>query len=274
MSTMRLAAVLAGLLLGATQARGGWPLLGSKPHGGSSSTLHVLDRATGADTLTGPYVPGVVAMNGLAYDAMHGILYGISPHTDRLYTIDPVTAQVGPVGQPGDLGFGNANGLAYDPTAGVLYGTDNFTNTLFTIDPGTGLGSPVGTIGGGFSNVEGLGFDPRTRTLYGLADGTGGSEVFYYGQIVLIDVATGDATPLGDPLPSERIWRGLTFDPLTEGLIACGGSGLYRIDLDDGAATYIGGTYVQGLAVIPEPATLALLAVGVGAVWMKRRRNK
>ena len=272
MSTMRLAAVLAGLLLGATQARGEWPLLGSKAHGGSSSTLRVLDRATGAGSLIGPYVPGVMAMNGLAYDATHEILYGISPHTDQLYTIDPVTAQVAPVGQPGDLGFGNANGLAYDPTAGVLYGTDNPTNSLFTIDPDTGLGSPVGTIGGGFSNVEGLGFDPRTGTLCGLADGTGGSEVFYYGQIVLIDVTTGVATALGDPLPSQRIWRGLTFDPQTEGLIACGGSGLCWIDLDDGAATYIGGTYVQGLAVIPEPATLALLAVG-GLLLMRRRRK-
>lgn len=252
-------------------ASGESTLMGSQP--GAKSKLYALDRSTGAGTEIGFYVPSVESMNGLAYDAVHDVMYGISPARDRLYRICPTTADVTPIGSSGDLGFGNANGLAYDPVHEVLYGSDNTTNSLFTIDTTTGRGCLVAQIGGGFSNVEGLGFDSRTGTLYGLADGRDGEEVFYYGQIVVIDPATAYATALGDELPSERIWRGLTFDPETGGLIACGGSGLYRIDVSTGAATFIGGVYVQGLAVIPEPATLALLAVGAVGMWLRHRKQ-
>ncbi|MCK4624576.1 MAG: PEP-CTERM sorting domain-containing protein [Phycisphaerae bacterium] len=276
LKTTRLAAIVLAIftlfLFNTEAASGQSTLLGSEPRSGNSGILYCLDRATGTGQEIGTFDPYVPAMNGLAHDRINDILYGISPHFDQLFRINPATAQVTPIGQPGDLGASNANGLAYDPIGGVLYGTGNNANTLFTIDVDTGIGSTVGTIGGGFSNVEGLGFDADTGTLYGLAVGEGGSEIYYHGRIIVIDPATGGATALGDVMTSERIWRGLTFDPETNGLIACGGSGLYWIDPADGSASYIGGMYVQGLAVIPEPATLSLLAVG--AVALIRRRKK
>jgi DNA-binding beta-propeller fold protein YncE len=248
-------------------------LLGSKPHGGGSSTLHSLERETGVGTQIGAFAPSVPGMNGLAYDAVHHILYGITADHDRLYRISSDTAEVTAVGESWHTAFDNANGLAYDPARHLLYATDNATNSLFTIDPNTGVASLVGGIGGGFSHVEGLGFNGRTGTLYGLADGLGGDDIPYYGQIIVIDPATGNAAALGNELPSDRIWRGLTFDAETDGLIASGDSGLYWIDPSTGAAHFIGGMYVQGLAVIPDPATLALLAAGGAAMALRSKRG-
>ena len=231
-------------------------LIGSTP--GHNGGLYTLDRTTGDGLLIDYFNPNVPSMNGLAYDPIAEILYGVVPSANQLFSIDPTTAKITPIGQPGDLGTTDANGLAFDPTRGLLYATDNVTNRLYTVDATTGLGSPVGTIGGGFSHVEGLGFDAKNNTLYGLADGIAGNPIEYFGQIITIDTATGDAQALGGPLPSsERLWRGLTFDPVSNGLIACGGT-LYWIDPDDGEASYIGGRYVQGLAVISDPLPLSL----------------
>ena len=94
-------------------------------------------------------------MNGLAYDSLGDVLYGINPLQDQLFVIDRVSGAAQPIGSPGDLGFPNANGLTFDSVNRILYATDNNTNSLFTIDTATGTGHFVATIGGGFSAIEG-----------------------------------------------------------------------------------------------------------------------
>jgi len=228
-----------------------------------------IDRDTAASEVVGATnVPEW--MNGLTYDPVGNVLYGLNPGTKSLYRIDRTTGRATVVGTPGRLGFGNANGLAYDPIARVLYGTDNFTNALFTIDTATGVGTRVADITGGFTEIEGLGYDPFTRTLFGLTQ--------LQSRVVTIDTATGLATGLPVALP-PGVWRGLDFDTerrvlygTTEGLLTT----LYRIDPTTGAATRVGdlpGTVaVQGLAYVPEPGgvTAALLA---GAAALLRRRR-
>ena len=116
-----------------------------------------------------------------------------------------------------------------------------------------------------------MGFDASTGTLYGLAVGLAGVEIHGYGQVLVIDPATAAAVALGPALPSAHPWRGLDFDPQTDRLVASGGQGLSFIDKATGVAEApTGGLYVQGLAVIPEPATLGLLALG-GLAVMRRK---
>ena len=113
-----------------------------------------VDRDTAAFDAVGPtLVPEW--MNGLAYDPIGGVLYGLNPGTKSLYRIDRATGRATAVGTPGQLGFGNPNGLAFDPVGGVLYGTDNFSNALFSINTATGVGTRVATITGGDKALHG-----------------------------------------------------------------------------------------------------------------------
>ncbi len=160
-----------------------------------------IDRDTLEWTLIG--VHGNDTLSGLAYDANHDVLYGVSPSDDNLFVVDRQNASLRRVGAPGALGFPNTNGLAYDPNHDVLYATDNNTNTLMTVDVNTGVGHAIGVISGGFTEIEGLGYDPVTDTLYGLTQ--------LQRRIVKIDVNTAAAEAVSDMLPSG-VWRGLEFD--------------------------------------------------------------
>jgi len=160
-----------------------------------------IDRDTLEWTLIG--VHGNDTLSGLAYDANHDILYGVSPSDDNVFIVDRHNASLRRIGPPGALGFPNTNGLAYDPNHDVLYATDNNTNVLMTVDVNTGVGRAIGVISGGFTEIEGLGYDPVTDTLYGLTQ--------LQLRIVKIDVDTARAEAVSDPLPAG-VWRGLEFD--------------------------------------------------------------
>ena len=127
----------------------------------------------------------------------------------------------------------------------------------------------MAAITGGCSGVEGLAYDPAMDILYGLAD--------VENQIVTIDKTTGAAVALLNPLSSGK-WRGLTFHPGTGMLYATRiGSVLTEIDPLTGIGTDVGaishvGKFVHGLA-IPEPGTLALTLLGLGALAAQGRRR-
>jgi hypothetical protein len=264
-SLLTVAILGVGLALPDSVVAQGELLLGSSA---GQDQLTVIDRDTADSELIGRMnIPSDWAMNGLAFDRVNNILYGISPSADRIYTIDPTNAEVTPIGDIEALGFDNANGLAYDPNDRVLYATDLVTNTLFTVDTSTSVGTAIGPIGGGFRLVEGLAYDSTARILYGLAD-------TLPGHVIVIDPATGDAVGLPNALPlDDDTWRGLTFDPVTDTLFASSDQKLYQVDPATGVGTLVGtlSPPIQGLAVIPEPATMGLLALG-GLALLKRRK--
>ena len=209
-------------------------------------------------------------ITGMSYDTNHGILYGISPNTDALYTIDPYTGAAFPIGAVGSLGYDNANGLAYDPINNLLYGTDNNTNELFTVDPSTGAAHAIATISGGFTEIEGLGFDPDTQTLYGLTQ--------LQSRIVSINVQTGEATAVSDELPA-RVWRGLEWDPDYHVLYLSAvnifeNAEIWNFNPSGGRLDFrgysVGVEGIQGLAFIPEPASL-LLCLAAAPLLLRRR---
>ncbi|KKM15574.1 hypothetical protein LCGC14_1694680, partial [marine sediment metagenome] len=81
-------------------------------------------------------------------------------------------------------------------------------------------------------------------------------------------------------LPGDHMWRGLAYDPFGDAILATAftDDGLYEIDPATGTATRMatlvwdGQIEVQGLAVTPEPATLALLALGTCLALLRKRK--
>lgn len=114
-------------------------------YGANSSDLFIVDMATGAQTLVGPFnVPGLM-MIGIAFDGS-GNLYGVDIVTDSLYAIDPSTGAatlIGPLG----IGINFAQDMAYDFYKGRLYLSaygDAFGGRLYICDTDTGAVTLVG----------------------------------------------------------------------------------------------------------------------------------
>lgn len=233
----------AGLMLSSAAAADAPTVLYGAEAG--NEELVTVHSTSAVGQVIGPFGNGDIT--GLAYDAASGILYGIHPGLDAIFTINPQT------GAPTFLASanfgGNANGLAYVPGEGLLYGSDNNTNALFHLDPVT-LDSGNVIMTGGFTEVEGLGYDPATDTLYGLAD--------TQDQIVTINRTTGAMTALPNGL-GIGTWRGLTFDTSSGKLYASRiGSVLTEIDPVTGIGTDVGtvstiGFALQGLSGGPQP---------------------
>lgn len=211
-----------------------------------------------------------LGMNGMAYNAIDDVFYGVSPSTDMVYTIDPRTGRANSLGDR--LNYDNVNGLAYDPNSGTLYATDNNTNDLMFVDLNNGRSNRIATIGGGIREIEGLAYNANTDTLYGVSQ--------VNSAIVEIDTRTG-ATSVVASLHSQ-VWRGLTYDGDTNSLILSSvnifeSAGIYSYDLDAGSLSFVGFTdgieSIQGLAStsVPAPGALSLLAFS-GAIASRRRR--
>lgn len=225
-----------------------------------SSNLDTIDRNTGAVisniSITGflPLFPGGPTrprrINTLAYDPTAQILYGTA--SDRLYTIDPITALVNFIGDASSssntssvfisrslisLGFDNAGNL-FGITQNVTFDSDDnaipVPGTFFAIDKTNAqiiFSADIPQI-----NANDIAFDPDTNIGYFI----GGD-----GTLQTIDTTTGvtslAATLSGYAGPNGNFFlNGLTFLPD---------------------------------ATVPEPGSIALIGIGLLAIgWRTRRR--
>jgi hypothetical protein len=138
---------------------------------------------------------------------------------------------------PADPNFGKiprVDGLAYDDAVSKWYGLDTLANTLVTVNPTTGVLNTIGANGIDTSRFNGFDISDATGIAY-----------------------------VGTPAASS--------DPQAN---------LYTINLATGAATLVGqidyptaDTLIGGLTVVPEPSTIALLALGAFGLLFARRRQ-
>lgn len=149
---------------------------------------------------------------------------------------EPIAIDTGPGGTR------DINGLAWLPAldgarngTAMLLGLDRVESRLITIDPLTGSTTP-------FASVPNVG-------------GVGGMVVDDHGQIFL-----STSGPTGDRPGSNLLYR---VDPVTTDLELIGTFG-----------PTVNGIGISGLAVIPEPATISLLALGGLALLCTRRKRR
>jgi hypothetical protein len=205
--------------------------------------LYTIDDPLGTPSLS-------LVSDGLSYPTtsiewVGNTLYGIQDNypsgNNHLVTINPLTGVETPVGNTGDTGITptHVGGITLENgTMWALWSED--PGALYTLDwTLTGGPEPTGTLVTGTDAstwivTSGLDHDPETGELWGMLKTAGTDISDLYIGIYRIDKVTGDLT-LEYDLSSLTAVRGAT-----------------------------------GFAFVPEPGTLALLAVG-GLVVLRRR---
>jgi PEP-CTERM motif len=233
--------------------------------GNDGSSLFTINSATGAATYVGDF--GYLDTYSLAFSP-NNQLYAVvdSYDSSTLATVNTTTGAATPVGA--GTYISDLMAIVFAPN-GTLYGASWGTNDLYTINPATGAATEVGALG--FDNVMDLAFAPDGQ-LYAIGNG-----------LYEINTSTGAGTQV-DAEAGDGDLMGLTIGDgqffVTD---YSSSSPLYTLNPADGSVTLIGDTgidYSMGLTYlgvasgVPEPASWALLILGVGFAGAEVRRRR
>jgi len=207
--------------------------------------------------------------NGLAWDPNNGIMYGLNGSI--LYTIDPIT------------GLSNSNlvlsqwtsGLAFDSSSSLLY--SSVSGQIFTINPITGVVSTVGGTGYGewiidisfdsLNNLFGVGINGG---LYSIDKHTGNASQLF-SNVTANTVSSGASGFTAFAINDLNQFYGLTIygDRLVEINTATGTSTIIA-DLSSYDTDIRGMTFRNSTTPVPEPSTLAIFALGIIGISLRR----
>jgi len=158
-----------------------------------------------------------VVLNGLAYDAIKGIMYGASD--DELFEVNLDNGSCSLVGSFDIPGESMIIGLACDFYR--LYGIGLDSDSLYDIDKETGKATFIGALGIDLTNQSDLEYDFDNYILYLSSFNTQGEfysvDIFYGGcSLVLVGVFQGGAHITGLAIPFN-LWDEVPGPPVIDG---------------------------------------------------------